>query len=277
MSSCEREASHLLRPVFPPDTLWPVIRTATRDDLPLIRQILQRANDYPLDLGVVAEEKCFGPGFRAEPRVRIHGREGIAVSCGSHLRLLAVDRDQRGRGVGTALLHDAEVSIIGAEPGNYFTPGVLEKESGFFARRGFEPTAATWNLRAPLPLIEPSPPVAVPEVSPADPAFLDFVQREFGRIWAFEAARARSAFYMKDIGFAVVEANNRGLGTFGPTGVIRKQRGKGHGRTLLLASLRELGRLGHREAVIPWTDSLDFYRKSCGAEPAHRFVTLARR
>jgi GNAT superfamily N-acetyltransferase len=106
---------------------------------------------------------------------------------------------------------------------------------------------------------------------------LDFIRAHFGQIWAFEAARAVTSFYLEESGFAVVEANNRGLGTFGPTGVAESMRGRGLGKQLLLASLGELRRLGYARTVIPWTDSLDFYRRSCGATPAHRFVTYTSR
>lgn len=254
-----------------------MIRNATRDDLPLIRRLLLRANDYPYDVQAVAEEKCFGRGASGEPRVRLHGQAGVAVTCGQYLRLLAVDREQRGRGIGTALLGDSNASVIAAEAGNYFTPGVLEKDAGFFKKHRYEERASTWNLEAPVIARVTVPNEDVPNVAASDPRFLAFVEREFGRIWAFEASRARSAIYIENIGFAVIEANNRGLGTFGPTGVAKRHRGKGYGRTLLLAALAELGNLGYRHATIPWTDAIDFYRKSCGAEPAHSFVTLARR
>lgn len=109
---------------------------------------------------------------------------------------------------------------------------------------------------------------------------LQFVEREFGPIWRFEASRAETIFHVEVdgeiAGFATHEANNRGLGFFGPTGVDQRFRGRGLGRELLLASLGDLARRGFREVVIPWTDALDFYRKSCGAEVAHKFVILRR-
>jgi len=58
--------------------------------------------------------------------------------------------------------------------------------------------------------------------------------------------------------------------------VAQELRGRGFGRRLLLASLADLRRRGYRQAVIPWTDAIDFYRKSCGAEVAERFITLRR-
>jgi GNAT superfamily N-acetyltransferase len=110
---------------------------------------------------------------------------------------------------------------------------------------------------------------------------LAFIEKEFGRIWRFEASNAGdNLFYVevdgKIAGFAAHDANNRGLGFFGPTGVARQHRGRGLGATLLRASLADLHRLGYERAIIPWTDALDFYRKACGATVAARFVTLAR-
>jgi GNAT superfamily N-acetyltransferase len=123
-----------------------MLRTASRNDLPLILALLARANDTPYDLAAVAEEKCFGAGIAGEPVVRLFGDKGIAVTCGKWLRILAVGRDARGRGIGTRLLEDSGATVIGAEPGNYFTPGVLEAQRSFFEKRGCRETASTWNL-----------------------------------------------------------------------------------------------------------------------------------
>lgn len=105
---------------------------------------------------------------------------------------------------------------------------------------------------------------------------LTFIERHFGAAWRFEAERAAIAHYVPDVGFAVAEANNKGLGTFGPMGIGRKHRGRGVGRQLLLACLADLRRLGYTRAVIPWAASIDFYRRACGAEPAHEFVALGK-
>ena len=250
-----------------------MIRDASAADLPRIRELLISANDSPYDISPVAEEKCFGAGYWGAPRVRLHDY-GVTVTCGRFLRILAVEREHRGRGIGTALLRDSGASVIAAEPGNYFTPGVVEggREAGWLEGRGFRSTARTTNMHVSLETFGGGAPNAV-----APGSILPFIEREFGKIWAFEAARARAAFYLEDIGFAVIEANNRGLGTFGPFGVAKAHRGKGHGAILLRAALSELNRLGYERAVIPWTDAMSFYRKACGAEPAHPFLTYTSR
>jgi len=254
-----------------------VIRAAAASELPAIRELLARANDAPYELAKVAEEKCFGAGFEGEPQVRIHGDyDGISVTCGKYLRILAVDRRRRRRGIGSALLEEAEsrgAQVVAAEPGNYFTPGVSESVAPFFAARGYAETARTHNL-----IVDALPETIPQEVHRNGNRVLDFIEHDFGPIWRFEAARGAAVFYAQDgqeiVGFSTHEANNRGLGSFGPTGVRISARGGGVGRLLALASLADLRRLGYHRAVIPWTDATEFYRKTCGARIAHRFVIL---
>ncbi len=262
-----------------------MIRSAARSDLPRLTTLLTRANEAPYDISVVAEEKLFGPGPLGQPEVRVHGDfEGLSVTCGTYLRMIAVDRAHRRRGIGTALLRDAEsrgAFIVAAEPGNYFTPGVIETDEGtlgFFKHHNYEETAQTQNLTCgATPLGGEASRRAGPTQTHS---VLKFIEREFGAIWRFEASHAETLFYVEVdgqiAGFAAQEANNRGLGFFGPTGVDARLRGRGLGRDLLLASLAELKRLGFEEVIIPWTDSIEFYRKSCGAEIAHKFVILRR-
>lgn len=262
-----------------------MLRTASSEDLPALRGLFG-------EWGAVAEEKCFGDGIAGAPVCRVFERnghiEGVAVRCGKWLRILLVAAEARGRGVGTALLHDAQgVQVIAAEPGNYLMPGVPKTSAAarrFLEARGFHPTRETWNLDAPLTHIVAEAGATRSSRADAD-RVLAFVEREFGRIWRFEASKAFDrelpvCFHTEEqgniTGFAVHDVNNRGLGFFGPTGVAKAQRGRGLGRTLLLASLADLRRLGYDRAVIPWTDALEFYRKCCGAEPAHQFIAFTR-
>ena len=255
-----------------------MIRPAGLGDLPQIRDLLARANDAPYDLVRVAEEKCFGPGVAGPPEVRVWDDfAGVSVTCGGWLRILAVDRARRGRGIGTALLRDAEargVTGIGAEAGNYFTPGVVDP--AFFFKRGYVETARTQNLEATeLPREIP----AGVQRAASSEQVLDFVRRHFGPIWAFEAARGIIFYVEKDgeiAGFAAHEANNRGLGFFGPTGVAAAHRGQRIGWDLLQACLADARRLGYDRVIIPWTDAISYYARGCGARVADRFVVLRR-
>jgi len=180
--------------------------------------------------------------------------------------------------VGTALLRDAEsrgAIVIAAESGNYFTPGVSEDVAAFLRKRGYVETARTQTLIAETSVGQALLPV------PDRDAALRFIEKTFGPIWRFEAAKGSTIFTIEDegeiAGFATHDANNKGLGFFGPTGIARSHRGRGLGRQLLLAALADLRRLGYDRAVIPWTDAIEFYRKTCGARIAHRFVILRRK
>ena len=252
-----------------------MIRPASSADLPRIRELCARGNDAPYDLARVAEEKCFGAGVAGQPEVRVYGDfAGLSVTCGMWLRILAVDRAQRGRGIGTALLRDAEsrgARGIGAEAGNYFIPGVIDPE--FFLRRGYRETSRTQNLET-TELPEHG---QQPTANGQRARVLDFVRRVFGPTWAFEAARG-VLFHTEEGGeitaFAAHEANNRGLGFFGPTGVAPAHRGKRIGWQLLHACLADARRRGYERVVIPWTDAVEYYAKGCGAHVASRFVVL---
>jgi GNAT superfamily N-acetyltransferase len=260
-----------------------VIHAPAPSDLPRILDLLARANDIAYDITKVAEEKCFGPGFEGEPQVRVFGNyEGMSVSCGKYLRLLAVDRSRRRRGIGSALLRDAElrgIGVIAAEPGNYFTPGVSESLVPFFTARGYAETARTSNLEVDLIAAEGGG-AALKAGENDRERVLEFIGREFGPVWRFEAMRGASIFYVEHqgqiAGFSTHEANNRGLGSFGPLGVAKSARGHRLGLQLLQASLADLRRLGYARAIIPWTDAIEYYRIGCGARVEQRFVILRR-
>lgn len=266
-----------------------MIREATLADLEPLTTLLRRANNTPHDLVRVAQEKCFGEGMKGAPAVRVFGDfAGVSVTCGEALRILAVAPEQRRHGIGSALLRDAEsrgVSLIGAEAGNYFTPGVLASDAAtiaFFRSRGYQESARTLNLEAEPQLSDPFPDVRRATHSDRQ-RVLDFIRHDFGAIWQFEASHAFDAveptiFYAEEngtvVGFAAHDVNNRGLGWFGPTGVRKSLRGKGIGSRLLRASLGDLRRLGYSRVVIPWTDAVEFYQRACGARVTEHFVVL---
>ncbi len=263
-----------------------MIHSVTRPALPRLRELFAHANDMPYDLAAVAEEKCFGRGIEGEPEVRVNGDfDGVAVICGNYLRILAVARAKRRHGIGSELLADAVArgaQVAFAEPGNYFTPGVLDPS--FFAKHGWRETASAQNLETA------SLPGAIPfgvtrATHDRREEILAFIEREFGRIWRFEVTpafeRPSPPLFLTEegettTGFAAHDVNNRGLGFFGPTGVAKAMRGRGLGRRLLLASLADLRTLGFSRVVIPWTDAVEFYAKSCGAVVRGRFVTMKR-
>jgi ribosomal protein S18 acetylase RimI-like enzyme len=254
------------------------VHTATPADLPRLRELFAHANDAPYDLVTVAEEKCFGDGVAGAPVTTIFGDFlGASVTCGKYMRILAVHREHRRLGIGTELLRDAfarGARVVGAEAGNYFTPGVRLASADFFVKRGRK-TAETQNLIAVTPSVSEGPGRAG---GATRDRVLAFIKREFGNIWHFEASRTEALHYIEHegeiAGFAAHSANNKGLGFFGPTGVARHLRGRGYGRQLLLASLADMRAKGYEHAIIAWTDALDFYAKACGATIHERFATF---
>ena len=245
----------------------------TRADLPAIEALLARANETPYDIVRVAEEKVFGRGFRGEPRPLVYEEDGeiigISVVCGEFLRLIAVDPAHRRRGIGSQLLAGR---VAFAEPGNYFTPGIVESDTAtraFLAKHGFVEKGATHNLVTTQLRYD---------VHVGRGPALAFIEREFGAAWRFECERAgERLLYIEDAGFAAYDTNNHGLGTFGPLGVAKSARGRGLGTLLVRAALSELAKLGYRRVVIPWTDAVEFYAKACAARVAHRFVLMSLR
>lgn len=267
-------------------------REAGEHDLPAIRRLLAAANDTPWDLEQVAQEKCFQPGPQGSP-VTILAEEagelvGIATATSHALRLLAVRADRRREGIGSALFSrslrsgSGRFSIYG-EAGNYFLPGVPETDHAtisFFRSLGLDEEAEpAVNLILTLERNSRIPNNLPDEVERGSPADRDritqFAARHFGSAWAWEVSRALentppTLFIVRDgegavAGFSAHEANNRGLGFFGPMGVDPVHRGRGFGRVLLLASLIDLRRLGYREAVISWAANAGFYQEVAGA------------
>jgi len=260
----------------------------------------------------VAEEKLFGScptpavstPFGAWEGARL---VGVAVGAGRWLRLLVVDPDARGRGVGSALLEAVARAArsggerrlrTGDQPGNYLTPGVdLSDEAtlAWFARRGFSRVAENQNLRVPLgenPLVsEARASAAGYELRRAERGdaererLLGWLGFAHPAAWVFEAARALDhdppgmhvALAEGELcAFACHDGNNRGLGWFGPAATVEAHRGRGVGRALLVRCLLDIAAAGHREAVIAWIGPQPFYERSVGALAGPRFAVLER-
>lgn len=281
-------------------------RRAERRDEPLLSGVLERANASGIPAtGTVIEEKLWGADAAAEPETIVVELSdtiaGFVTVSGSVIRLIAVDPERQGRGIGRRLLDLAMTRIatgservtVGGAAGNYLVPGVStedERTLEFFLQQGFtrdEEDAIDLIVSLPAPELSPSKgPVVVRRCDAQDRVrTLEFIEKRFARGWAWEVALG---FDRDDptcliaieedriLGFSGWELNNRGLGTFGPQGVDPAARGRGIGRRLLLATLEQLAREGFPQARIPWVSSVEYYRKNCGARVAARYAQLSR-
>jgi len=110
-------------------------------------------------------------------------------------------------------------------------------------------------------------------IGPEKHLVVDWVRRKFFLdAWASEtdmafSNRPVSCFIAlkrnKLIGFACYDAT--ALGFFGPTGVLRSQRGRGTGKALLMACLLDMKLKGYGYAIIGSIGPGEFYRKTVGA------------
>ncbi|MFL6256449.1 MAG: GNAT family N-acetyltransferase [Pyrinomonadaceae bacterium] len=101
----------------------------------------------------------------------------------------------------------------------------------------------------------------------------EFISENFSQAWADEISpglvRQPSTVFvaLRDgrlVGFAAYECTRRNF--FGPTGVVESERGRGLGRTLLLAALGGLRELGYAYAVIGGVGPAAFYERAVGAQ-----------
>ncbi len=135
-----------------------------------------------------------------------------------------------------------------------------------------------------LPPFEAPVGVQIKRAFPGDrDKILRFIREHFHEGWALEAETALlqvpgTCFIAEEageiLGFACYDVS--ALNFFGPTGVRQDARGRGIGRSLLLACLWAMRLKGYAYAVIGWvSDAAEFYRKTVGAtfipggDPAH--------
>jgi GNAT superfamily N-acetyltransferase len=110
-----------------------------------------------------------------------------------------------------------------------------------------------------------------PALSLEKPRVVDWMQSNFA-VWAaeVEAAFCRlpvSCFLaLRDqqiLGFACYDATCKNF--FGPTAVLEEERGRGLGRTLLLAALYAQREQGYAYSIIGGVGPAEFYAKTVGA------------
>ena len=290
------------------------VRTLEPGDLTRAQEVLSHSCNYDnvLDL---AQEKLWAPaanGLVAEPLGVFLGEQLVGVACtsGTWLRLLAVDPQHRGAGIGSKLLDacEAQIAAHGSfartldQPGNYLAPGIDVRNQAsivWLAKRGYHPTATACNL-----LINVANNAKV-----SDEIFMSLrercekqgyaiarlaaerlendaaiVESAFSKGWAFEMRRAHSQSGGVHIatrresqalaGFAAHDGNNAGRGWFGPTGTLAEHRGRGLGAALLMACLLDVRNAGHTHCQVAWIGPREFYDKIAGIDSERHFTVL---
>lgn len=262
----------------------------------------------------VADEKLFGPapqGPTATCGAFVDGElAGVVTTSARWIRLIAVDPASRGKGIGSALLHHAELAIRAGghgearmldQPGNYLAPGIDARNTdliGWLERRGHARVGERHSLIVDVttnPRVSAERARAAAERAAA--AGYDLVRAgpaELARLapaiepaaWAFElalaASRAPSGAHLaidrrgELAAFAARDGNNGGLGWFGPAWTREADRGRGLGEALLLACLADVAAAGHDHCVIAWIGPREFYARCAGIAGERNYIAMTR-
>ena len=239
---------------------------------------------------------------------------GVAATSGPWIRILTVVPHEQKRGIGSSLLGHAENNILLRghdvartcdEPGNYLSPGIDSRNRDtieWLQHRGYTVHTTNTNL---LVDIKTNPKVSrsILELETAhckrlgysiqrlhsttNPrSFLARIRNHFSPAWSLELQRALRcsppAVHIaldKDhdvAAFSAHNGNNQGLHWYGPGGTLPAHRGRGLGKTLLIASLLDIAAKGNVFATIPWVGPHSFYEKAVGIAKRHSYVVLTK-
>ena len=218
-------------------------------------------------------------------------REGQGV-----VNLLAVGRDHRRRGVGSALLDEIEARLVGRDVSaivvggvapNYFWPGVdlgRTELVSFLLHRGYDADRVA-RVDMEVDLTRQSLATGEDEarlglrgiqirraVSDDAERCAEFALAQFSRAWRDEQAEAFGFcpvplfVAQRDqeiVGFAAYDVT--GVGRFGPTGTRPDLRRLGIGTVLLRRCLASMRYRGDAMASIGWAGPLGFYARAVDA------------
>lgn len=228
-----------------------------------------------------------------DPAVRVFGDPAVGVvACAAvggmgSIRLIAVDRSARRRGIGRMLIHEAETHLraegvtrfqVGGDVPRYLWPGVDVTELGLLAlleAAGYARGEAALNLDVPLDRLPPAP------AEPSAAVTTDEVATWCRKHWPnweveFVAAAARDGLTaaVDDAGIAALCARDvLRDGWIGPVASRPDLRGRGAGRGPLVHALHAVRAAGRNRAEIAWAGPVRPYL-AVGARPGRTFVVL---
>jgi GNAT superfamily N-acetyltransferase len=266
-------------PLVGPDAVGDIASLCRRAvATPLSPEELRRALFSPDDPAVVR----FAPGTGVVATVR-HGDEGF-------VRLLALDPEQRGRGLGHAVLEQAEddlegtsVVTVGADPPYFLFPGTPTTETALCAlleRHRYQRDEATFNMDVDLSSL-PAGPARAELARSGERDAVDAFARTHWPNWHAEVMRAfdQGGLWLAHdgagiSGFCACEVN-RGA-TVGPVASRPDLIGTGASRQLLLAALRALRGRGLTSVEVLWVGPIVPYAR-VGARVGSAFFVYRRR
>ena len=279
------------------------ISELTDDEVPAVIALCRAALDVPEDAAEAAEivlrlRETGGPtprrttGFVASSAEKIIGVVMGSVSHRDpsigHIDLIAVDPDERRRGVARALMSRIEGALAGLGAGDvviagnppyYAWPGIDVRYTPAICAAmamGFEEDQPAWNMTARLDdvdLFAKEIPGVVVRIATRDDLteLMEFATKHWGRSWAWEihdsVGRDRAGCYLATrsdelLGFAAYGARPN---WFGPMGTAPAARGLGIGSVLLRRCLADQKASGLSEVQIGWVGPMPFYSGVVGA------------
>jgi GNAT superfamily N-acetyltransferase len=243
-----------------------------RSDLEAIAQLCGRAIVSAPSAG-----ELDGALFAGQQRAVVMGDPSTGVvatvECddGAHIRLLAVDPDARGRGLGRELLGAAEewarsaghTSLVtGADPPYFLWPGVPSTETALLClleRRRYARAETNFNMDVDLHAL-PEDPGGHRLATAADRDEVDVWMSTHWANWRLEVLRALEKGNLviargeggggPVTAFCAFEVNRRG--GLGPVAVRPDLMGRGMGKGVLLGALHELRRRGAESVSVLW-------------------------
>ena len=248
------------------------------------------------DMALVCEDGGAVAGFAMGVLRQAHGKD-VGV-----IKLAAVAADRRRRGIGRRLLDQVErelrergasaVRVCESAP-NYLTPGVDARYSAaphFFLGRDYRRIGEACNMTVDLAERDFDTGAVEREHDLGGLLFRRALDSDHAGLmgllemnWPSWIPEAHAALRNRPVSlyvavkgdevlaFAAFDANNRGTGWFGPMGTAPPARRRGIGHVLLFRCLADRAAQGHRYAIIPWVDPVDFYRQCAGAAVSRIF------
>ena len=226
------------------------------------------------------QASLFTPGF--DVSVRGDPERGVVASCvrdgGAYLRLLVVDPEARGRGLGTELLRAAEADLepatsitVGADAPDYLFPGVETTQLEMLClleHHHYTRGEANYNLLVDLDHLPPAPSAAEATLGrAADASEIDAWMVAHWPFWRTEVARClardRLMIARDDEGISAFCCwDGARTGWVGPVGVRPSLVGQGRGRGVLVAALHRLRASGRHQAEIGWVGPIGPYART---------------